>query len=81
MERVVRNQIEPPWISFPGFPPGDCFWRQSGELWFVYVWKPFWDLLSASQKDEYLKDWDVPFEWKKFYLDDEFQKWLETTGD
>lgn len=66
---------------FAGYPPGDCFWRQSGEIWFHQVWKPFWDSLSVSQQQEYLDRWKVPNEWKNFYFNDDFQKWLASTDD
>ena len=39
----------------PGYSPGDIFWRQSGGIWFQYVWKPFWDLLNKIEQDNYLK--------------------------
>ncbi len=76
-----NEQIVPPWVKYPGFPPGDPFWRQSGEIWFVYVWEPYWNSLTATQQEEYLKTWNVPSEWWDFYFDPEFRAWLDTVDD
>lgn len=35
-------EIAPPWVKYPGYSPGDAFWRQSGEYWYAYVWMPYW---------------------------------------
>lgn len=74
-------EIEPPWVKYPGYGPGDGFWRQSGEAWFAHVWEPFWNALNQEQQEEYLKHWNVPEKWKQFYFDKSFMKWLESTDD
>ena len=78
---MPKEEIPPPWKMHPGYHPGDCFWRQSGEIWFVYVWRPYWESLSDSEKEDYLAKWNVPFEWQTFYFDNNFQEWLESTDD
>jgi len=75
------EEATPPWVKYPNYPPGDTFWRQSGEIYLHYVWRPYWDSLKSEQQGVYLKKWDVPDVWQKFYFDEEFQKWLESTDD
>lgn len=78
---MSEKEIIPPWVMYPGYHPGDTFWRQSGEIWFTSQWKPYWDSLSTGQQESYLLKWNVPFEWKAFYFDEDFQKWLESTDE
>jgi hypothetical protein len=47
----------------PEFPPDDMFWRQPGEIWFFYVWLPYWQSLSTEEKQKYLKLWNAPKVW------------------
>ena len=75
------NEILPPWVTYPGYPPGDTFWRQSGEAWFHYVWKPYFESLSSEEKELYLKRWNTPEIWQKFYFNEEFQNWLKEVDD
>lgn len=78
---MSREQISPPWIVYPDFPPGDPFWRQSGEKWFKYIWKPYWESLSFVEQEEYLIYWKVPDAWRYFYFNSDFQEWLETVDE
>jgi len=73
---MKNEEITPPWIKYPRFPPYDGFWRQSGELWLVYVWEPFWNELTPIEKEDYLKRWDVPE--YSYQINPEFGKWLES---
>lgn len=75
-----RQEIEPPWVMHPGFSPSDGFWRQSGEAWFHYVWNPFWNTLSVSEKEEYLLRWKVPEEWCLFcpQINPGYAAWLDS---
>jgi len=75
------DEVPPPWVMHPGYPPADAFWRQSGEAWFTYVWRPYWETLTPLQQEEYLERWKVPQEWSLFYFDQSFQAWLESTDD
>lgn len=75
------HEIEPPWIKYPGYGPGDSFWRQAGESWFCDLWKPFWESLSPSEQEEYLQRWEVPESWLLFYFDPQFRKWLGSSDD
>jgi hypothetical protein len=74
------SKINPPWIEYPGYPPGDTFWRQSGEAWFAYIWEPFWKQLNAQEQQDYLTQWNAPQEWRLFYSH-EFQEWLHTDDE
>jgi len=76
-----NEEVPPPWVKFPGFPPGDFFWRDAGEIWFVYVWEPFWKKLSPQEQKDYLKRYHVPYKWQRFYFDPDFQSWLEHVDD
>jgi len=77
-----RQEIEPPWITYPSYPPGDFFWREPGEPWFHYVWKPYWDSLSPDDQGAYLERWNVPEEWRRYYFEpDSFMKWLDEIDD
>lgn len=80
-ESTGKKEVEPPWIKYPGFPPGDIFWRQSGEAWFAYAWEPYWKSLTLPEQAGYLKKWNVPEIWWEFYFDPEYQAWLESTDD
>jgi len=71
------KMIEPPWVKYPGFAPGDPFWRQTGEAWLTLVWRPFWDSLSTEAQEAYLAHWRVPEDWRLYYFDAAFLKWLE----
>lgn len=77
--RPRREEIEPPWIAYPGYPPGDFFWRDAGEPWVHYVWKPYWDSLTREEQEAYLQRWNAPEEWRYYYL--VFMKWLKETHD
>jgi hypothetical protein len=57
------KSILPPWVMAPEFPPDDMFWRQPGEIWFFYVWLPYWQSLSTEEKQKYLKLWNAPKVW------------------
>ena len=71
------EEVKPPWIMYPGYPPADGFWRQGGEIWFHHVWRPYWDALLPEEQKKYLKLWKVPHDWQNFYFNADFQKWLE----
>lgn len=77
----IPDEIPPPWVKYPGYEVGDGFWRQSGEAWLKDVWQPFYDSLSEGEQSTYLKRWNVPEDWQKFYFDREFQDWLDTVDD
>ncbi len=81
LSKTVDEEIEPPWVKYPGFPPGDGFWRQAGEAWLTYVWQPYWDSLKDEQRDVYLERWNVPKEWRSYYFDTDFQQWLAEIDD
>ncbi len=75
------GEVRPPWIEYPGFGPGDGFWRQSGEYFFSEEWRPYYDSLSSEQQAEYLKYWEVPPLWRDYYFDPEWQEFLEHVDD
>lgn len=80
---MTTHEIEPPWVKYPGFPPGDSFWRQPGEAWFFYIWLPYWQSLSSAAKDQYLTRWSIPDEWSKYceHINPEFKRFLESSDD
>jgi len=78
---MAKKEIIPPWVEYPGFPPGDGFWRQSGQLWLNYVWEPYWQSLDVQEQEAYLHRWNVPEEWRKFYFDAAWREWLESTDE
>jgi hypothetical protein len=69
-------EIPPPWIQYPGYPPGDTFWRQTGEAWFTEVWRPYWERLRPDEQAAYLERWNVPEAWR-LYCNPDFARWLE----
>lgn len=75
------REIEPPWAKYPGYPPGDTFWRQTGEAWLTWVWRPYWDSLDAAHKSAYLERWRVPEVWSRYYFDEDFAQWLESVDE
>lgn len=77
----MDNNIDPPWIKYPIYPPGDFFWREAGEPWFIYVWEPFWKSLTLEEQKEYLSQYEVPEEWLRFYFDSDFQNWLDSVDE
>jgi GNAT superfamily N-acetyltransferase len=74
------NEIVPPWIEYPGYPPYDGFWRQPGEAWFFYVWLPYWQSLSDEEKKRYLDRWEVPPVWLSqcAYINLEYAAYLDS---
>lgn len=74
-------QPRPPWVEYPGFPPGDPFWRQAGEPWLAYVWDPFWQALPEADRAAYLAAWPPPADWQAFYLDPVYRAWDESLDD
>jgi hypothetical protein len=76
-----RIEISPPWVEYPGFPPGDFFWREAGEPWLTQVWEPYWKSLSPEQLEEYLQRWNVPDAWRMLYFDPAFREWLDSVDD
>ncbi len=76
-----RVEIPPPWIEYPGYGPGDMFWRQTGEPFFLLVWKPYYESLSEAEKQAYLARWNVPEEWRSYYFDKAWRDWLESTDE
>lgn len=56
-------EIKPPWAVYPGYPPGDIFWRQEGEPYWGYSWIPYLKGLSQEEKNRYWQRWTLPPEW------------------
>jgi|GEM_PF-4846290 len=75
------GEISPPWVEYPGFPPGDFFWREAGEPWRTLVWEPYYNSLDAAQQAAYLERWKVPDDWRQYYFDPELRKWWESTDE
>lgn len=73
----MTHHVSPPWLEFPGYPPGAFFWREAGQPWFIYVWEPFWKSLSEVEQQTYLEKYQVPYEWQYFYFEPEFKTWLD----
>jgi len=83
MAKFFGKAIEPPWIAYPGFPPADTFWRQSGEIWLHEIWRPYWHQLTETEKAAYLNKWPPPDVWQRFSIDlnPEFKAWLDSTDE
>lgn len=75
-----RKEIEPPWVYAPEFEPGRAFWRQEGELWFIYVWLPYWESLNPGEREKYLIRWNVPEEWQKYsyHINPEYKEFVDS---
>lgn len=80
---LTAKEIEPPWVYAPEFEPARAFWRQEGELWFNYVWLPYWESLSLLEREEYLVRWDVPEIWRKYsyHINPTFREWVDSLDD
>jgi hypothetical protein len=78
---MLDNEVPPPWSEYPGFPPGDMFWREAGQPWLVYVWEPFWKSLTPERQQDYLRRWNVPDVWRMFYFDSAFREWLDSVDE
>jgi hypothetical protein len=78
---LPHGEIKPPWVAYPEYGPGDTFWRQTGEPFMALVWEPYYESLSQEEKDAYLKRWQVPEEWWKFYFDPAWRAFLESTDE
>lgn len=74
-------EVEPPWVHAPGYPPGDPFWRQSGEAWLTFVFRPYWDSLKSAEQVAYLERWHAPQDWQLYYFSPEFTNWLDSVDD
>jgi hypothetical protein len=65
--KYTEERIVPPWIKYPQYAPCDFFWRQSGELYFQYVWQPFWMNADSLTKVQILKEFPMPRQWQSWY--------------
>lgn len=77
----AKKEIVPPWIIYPDYPPGDGFWRQSGENWLQFVWLPYWQSLPSQEQEQYLMRWKVPEVWRTYYFNADFKQWLDSVDD
>lgn len=75
------KEVHPPWILYPGFPPGDFYWRDAGQPWLTEVWEPYWKSLSPVEQQDYLSRWRVPDSWRNFYFDTAFRDFLNSVDD
>ena len=75
------KEIPPPWVEYPGYGPGDTFWRQTGEPFLSLVWQPYYESLGEAEKEAYLKQWNVPQDWQDFYFDKRWRDFLESTDE
>jgi hypothetical protein len=73
--------VPPPWREYPGYPPGDPFWRQSGQAWLEEIWQPYWQSLTLEAQREYLERWKVPDVWRMIYFDPAFGRWLDEVDE
>ncbi|WP_151069637.1 hypothetical protein [Cupriavidus oxalaticus] len=63
---VNNSSPPPPWVAFPelreprklGFLQGDI------EYWWDNYWSPFWESLTAEEREEYLRSRGATEEWK-----------------
>jgi hypothetical protein len=56
----------PPWVAFPEYDSLTMAWREGeGQHWLDKVWRPFWDRLTAAERDDYLNRWNAPAEWRE----------------
>jgi len=78
---MMTNEIDPPWVKYPNYPPADTFWRQAGEPWFTLVWEPYWKSLTSEEQATYLSRWSVPEIWRLFYFEPDFEEWLRSTDE
>jgi hypothetical protein len=76
-----QEEVQPPWVAYPGYGPGDTFWRQTGEAFMALVWEPYYEALSEEEKDAYLKRWQVPQEWWNFYFDPAWRAFMESADE
>lgn len=79
-ETTESKEVSPPWIAYPGFPPGDFFWRDAGQPWFAYVWEPYWKSLTTQEQQAYLDKWTVQEDWE-WYFDADLQAWLASIDE
>jgi hypothetical protein len=76
-----KKEITPPWVQYPGYGPGDTFWRQTGEVFMAVVWEPYYESLSEEEQQAYLERWKVPQEWQNFYFDKAWRELLESADE
>ncbi len=62
--QIFTEEVKPPWEMYPGFPPYDFFWRDAGQPWMDYCWRPYWKSLDIRSQQQYLKRWQPPKEWR-----------------
>jgi hypothetical protein len=78
---LANDEIKPPWVAFPGYGPGDTFWRQTGESYMATLWEPYYEGLSEEDKGAYLKRWEVPEEWWRFHFDPAWREFMERADE
>ena len=64
-----QTEVRPPWVEYPGVPPGDFFWREAGEPWKTRIWEPYYNALGEPEQAAYLERWKVPEDWNLAYFD------------
>jgi hypothetical protein len=54
----------PPWRVFPDLKPELVPFQQGDNAWwFERAWQPFWEGMTAVEKDRYLERWQAPTDW------------------
>ena len=77
------NIIEPPWVVYPNIHPMEFFWRDAGQPWLDYFWRPFWHSLSEEEQAKYLQKYPAPKAWLESSIDlnHELAKLLRESDD
>lgn len=61
------DQCRPPWLVFPELNPRELvgFLRQGAtEAYFFNHWRPFWNSLDGTRREQYLDHWKATPEWR-----------------
>ena len=77
----TREEVQPPWVVYPGVGPEEFFWREAGEPWKTQIWEPYYNALNEEAQAEYLARWSVPQNWREGYFDKDWREFWDHVDD
>ncbi len=64
-ELAGHGTLVPPWVKHPEIPRRSLGWRMGSGEWYLWMWRRWWDGLSAEAHKEYVARWapTAPADW------------------
>ncbi|WP_321873219.1 hypothetical protein [Burkholderia ubonensis] len=76
IKSISKGRFGPPpsWIVWYELGPYCSYTQGNPEHWDSYVWSPYWESLSAEEKDAFIADWREKT--KSYISDEEWVDWV-----